>query len=343
MKFAQLIVNNAPQPGKNGKNAHCVVIRDITALCEQLRLPDAVKEAAMGVGEGFPLRVSRSFLEQIEPDNLDDPLLRQILPQSQENNQIEGFTADPVEDLQNSVSSGVIHKYRNRVLLTVTGACAIHCRYCFRRNFPYSSENPKRDNWDSAITYISHHPEVEEVILSGGDPLMIDLESLKELVRRIEAIDHIRRIRIHTRIPIVAPEMVDQSMISWFEEMRLPLVMVLHSNHPKEISPVVESTLRRLSQMGVRLLNQSVLLKGVNDSAEILANLSNRLFDAGVQPYYLNLLDRAHGTAHFEVGDARARIIISNLHRLLPGYLIPKVVRDKGKSIGKVVFGFESL
>ncbi len=336
------IIPRSP-PSKNGKNDYCTVIRDIAALGEQLRLSERVLDEAMEAESAFPLRVSRSFLEQIEPGNPDDPLLLQILPRSYENELVEGFCSDPVGDLESSVRSGVIHKYRNRVLLTVTGACAIHCRYCFRRNFPYNTENPRRDNWDGALSYINQHPEIKEVILSGGDPLMMDLDQLTELVQRIEEINHIESLRIHTRIPVVATEMVNEHMVAWLEAIELPVVMVIHSNHPNEISPAVESTLSRLTQAGVRLFNQSVLLKGVNDNPQILAELSKQLFDAGVQPYYLNLLDRAHGTAHFEVSDGRAREIIGALQRLLPGYLLPKVVRDMRKSTGKVVFGFESL
>ncbi|MDH3355079.1 MAG: EF-P beta-lysylation protein EpmB [Chromatiales bacterium] len=328
---------------KNGKNNNGSFIRDITALCEQLQLPNSVKDAAIGLNSPFPLRISKSFLEQIERGNPNDPLLLQVLPQTLENSKVEGFSDDPVGDLSNSVTPGVIHKYRNRVLLTVTGACAIHCRYCFRRNFPYNSENPKRDNWDSAINYIHQHSEIEEVILSGGDPLMLELENLSELVQQIEQIHHIKRLRIHSRIPIVAPERVNEQMLTWFDKVSLPVVMVLHSNHPNELSTEVESVLNRLSQRGVRLLNQSVLLKGVNDSAETLAKLSNRLFDIGVQPYYLNLLDRAHGSAHFEVSAKHTQEIAAALQTLLPGYLMPKIVRDQGKSSGKVVLCLESL
>ncbi|MCW8824826.1 MAG: EF-P beta-lysylation protein EpmB, partial [Gammaproteobacteria bacterium] len=323
--------------------SHCAVIRDIETLCERLNLPESFQIERTGPDGDFPLRVPHHFLQQMEPGNPADPLLLQVLLQQQESEQVDGFSCDPVDDLQSSVTPGLIHKYHNRVLLTVTGACAIHCRYCFRRNFPYSSENPRRDNWDSALAYISQHPEIEEVILSGGDPLMMELEGLKALVQRIESIAHIERLRIHTRIPVAAPEMVNQSMFEWFEKIALPLVMVIHSNHPNELSPEVTLLTKRLSQAGITLYNQSVLLKGVNDHADILARLSKRLFDAGVQPYYLNLLDRAHGTAHFEVSDSRARKIISSLEKLLPGYLMPKVVRDKGNNSGKVVFGFESL
>jgi len=326
--------------GKNEKNDNCTVIRDIATLCEQLQLPESLQKEAINTESSFPLRVSHSFGEQIEAGNPNDPLLLQILPRTCENEQVEGFSNDPVGDLDNTVSHGVIHKYHNRVLLTVTGACAIHCRYCFRRNFPYSSENPRRDHWDGALRYIRQHTEIEEVILSGGDPLMLELDNLRELVEQIIKIDHVIRIRIHTRIPVVAPEMVSQEMLAW---LKLPLVMVLHSNHPNELSAEVVATLSRLAQAGVRLFNQSVLLKGVNDDPQTLADLSNRLFDAGVQPYYLNLLDRAHGTAHFEVSDEQTKEIISRLQTLLPGYLLPKVVRDRGNNRGKVVFGLESL
>ena len=336
------IIPSSP-PGKNEKNDNCTVIRDIAALCEQLQLPESVQKEAMKVENSFPLRVSHSFWGQIEAGNPNDPLLLQILPRACENEQIEGFSNDPVGDLDNTVSHGVIHKYRNRVLLTVTGACAIHCRYCFRRNFPYSEENPRRDHWDGALHYIRQHTEIEEVILSGGDPLMLELDNLRVLVQQIENIDHVVRIRVHTRIPVVAPEMINRRMLAWFETITLPLVMVIHCNHPNELSAEVVSTLSRLAKSGVRLFNQSVLLKGVNDHPQTLADLSNRLFHAGVQPYYLNLLDRAHGTAHFEVSDERTREIIATLQTLLPGYLLPKVVRDRGNNTGKVVFGLESL
>ncbi|NOR51100.1 MAG: EF-P beta-lysylation protein EpmB, partial [Gammaproteobacteria bacterium] len=307
------------------------------------RLPDSVKYEGMGMESSFPLRVSQSFVKQIEPGNMDDPLLIQILPRPYESELVEGFCNDPVGDLNNSVSNGVIHKYRNRVLLTVTGACAIHCRYCFRRNFPYSAENPRSDNWNKALRYIGQHTEIEEVILSGGDPLMLELEQLRVLVQQIEKIEHIKRLRIHTRVPVAAPNMVNEQMVTWISAIKLPVVMVVHCNHSNELSTEVKSALSLLSQAGARLFNQSVLLKGVNDNPQTLAELSNKLFDYGVQPYYLNLLDRAHGTAHFEVGEKRAREIISTLITLLPGYLHPKLVRDKGKSTGKVVLGTEYL
>jgi len=331
---------------KNEKIENYTVIRNIATLCELLPLPESIKDEANETIEkegSFPLRVGRSFLNQIEPDNPDDPLLLQILPRLSENRQVEGFNRDPVGDLEHSVSNGVIHKYRNRVLLTVTGACAIHCRYCFRRNFPYSSENPQRDNWDGALSYIEQHREVEEVILSGGDPLMLELDKLKALVQKIEEIGHIKRLRIHTRIPVVAPEMVNKDVVTWLGGISLPVIMVIHCNHSNELSTEVVTTLSHLTRAGVRLFNQSVLLKGINDNPHTLAELSKKLFYAGVQPYYLNLLDRAHGTAHFEVSDELAREISATLHTLLPGYLIPKVVRDKGKSTGKVVFGIECL
>lgn len=333
-------------PSKNGekdKNSHDAVIRDITSLYRQLKLPTKMPQSISAINDQFPLRVPLSFVKQIDPTNPDDPLLRQILPDLAEERDVVGFSDDPVGDLNNNVSDGVIHKYHNRVLLTVTGACAIHCRYCFRRNFPYGSENPRRNNWEGAISYVRQHPEIEEVILSGGDPLMVETENLNNLVEQIGKIDHIQRLRIHSRIPVVAPEMITNEVVAWLKEITMPVTMVIHSNHPNEISTQVINTLNKLSQAGVRLFNQSVLLKGVNDDPHLLAQLSNKLFDAGVQPYYLNLLDRASGTAHFEVDDMSAKEIIRTLQTLLPGYMLPKVVRDMGKKSGKVVFGFESL
>lgn len=333
-------------PSKNGekdKNSHGVVIRDIANLYRRLKLPTEIPQSISAINDQFPLRAPLSFVKQIDPTNPADPLLRQILPDLVEQREVAGFSDDPVGDLNNNVNDGVIHKYHNRVLLTVTGACAIHCRYCFRRNFPYSSENPRRNNWEGAIDYIRQHPEIEEVILSGGDPLMVETESLNRLVEQIEKIDHIKRLRIHSRIPVVAPEMITEQILTWIGGITLPVTMVIHSNHPNEISAQVIDTLDKLSQVGVSIFNQSVLLKGVNDEPHLLAELSKKLFNAGVQPYYLNLLDRASGTAHFEVDDKSTREIIKTLQTLLPGYMLPKVVRDRGGKSGKVVLGFESL
>lgn len=321
------------------KNALAAAVRDPAELLALLELPRELLEGARQGAGCFPLRVPRGYVARMAKREPGDPLLRQVLPLGEEFATVPGFVDDPVGDLQSSAVPGLLHKYAGRALLVATGACAIHCRYCFRRHFPYADENPSRGNWDAALAYLAADCGIEEVILSGGDPLLLDDARLRELVRRLEAIPHLRRLRIHTRLPVVLPERVDSLLVSWLRSSRLLPVMVIHANHANEIDDEVRRALNELRQADVTLLNQTVLLQGINDSAEALAELSQTLFDAGVLPYYLHLLDRVQGAAHFEVDEERARELMACLRARLPGYLVPRLVREvAGEPFKRPVF-----
>ncbi|MCU0934702.1 MAG: EF-P beta-lysylation protein EpmB [Gammaproteobacteria bacterium] len=275
----------------------------------------------------FPLRVPLAYLERMQPGDGTDPLLRQVLPRAEEDREVPGFARDPVNDLGASIAPGLLRKYPGRALLVVTGACPIHCRYCFRRHFPYPG-HAGRSAWEAALAQVAADDSIREVILSGGDPLTVSDERLAALVRRIAAIPHVRRLRLHTRTPIVLPSRVDGSLLAWLKDCALPTVIVLHANHPAELDGAAAAAARRLAGAGATLLNQSVLLRGVNDDAEVLAALSERLFEAGILPYYLHQLDRVQGAAHFQVDDTRARALLADLRGRLPGYLVPRLVRE---------------
>ncbi len=273
----------------------------------------------------FPLKVPRAWLARIARGDADDPLLRQVLPVAAEAAQTDGFDADAVGDLAADAGNGILQKYRHRVLLIVTGACAIHCRYCFRRHFPYR-EHSLAGHLDAAVDFIAGHADIEEVILSGGDPLTLANHKLFDLCERLEAIPHIARIRIHTRLPVVCPERMDSALLAWSKRRSRPYVMVLHVNHPDEMDQAAGEAVAAMRHW--TLLNQAVLLKGVNDDVKTLVRLSRRCFEVGVLPYYLHLLDRVRGTAHFEVDEATARRLMREVGARLPGYLVPKLVRE---------------
>lgn len=276
----------------------------------------------------FPLRVPRSFVERMEPGNPRDPLLLQVLPGADELTPADGFIQDPVGDHRAMVTPGLLHKYQGRALLLATGACGIHCRYCFRRHFPYAQANPSRNEWNEAIHYLSANTEIKEVILSGGDPLSLTDEKLERLVNKLENIPHLKRLRIHTRLPVVVPGRVCTSLLDWLGNTRLQVVMVIHCNHVNEIDTTVQLAMTKLKKVDCELLNQSVLLKGINDSVSELARLSEKLMDTGVLPYYLHLLDRTEGTSHFETDEEKGKKLVSALNQQLPGYLVPKLVRE---------------
>lgn len=301
---------------------------DLDSLCHYLQL-DPEHLNVLREYRQFPIKVPREFAESMTVGDPDDPLLRQVLPLSQELIEQPGFIADPVGDLKALATEGVVHKYQGRILLITTGACAIHCRYCFRRNFPYGEQQLASSRIKQAIDYIQSRPEITEVILSGGDPLLLNDEKLSSLIDALNQIPQLQRIRIHTRIPVVLPSRITPDLLSIFSESRCSIVVVLHSNHPHELSHRVETACQNLKASQVSLLNQSVLLKGVNDDAQILHRLSERLFALGVIPYYLHQLDKAKGTAHFEVDERDALELLESLKHTLPGYLVPKLVREE--------------
>ena len=277
----------------------------------------------------FPLRVPRAFIARMEKGNPNDPLLRQVLTAQDEFITAPGFSTDPLEE-QHSVVPGLLHKYRNRALLLVKGGCAVNCRYCFRRHFPYAENQGNKRNWQAALDYIAQHPELDEIIFSGGDPLMAKDHELEWLITHLEALAHVKRLRIHSRLPIVIPARITDALVTRFAQSRLQILLVNHINHAREIDDEFRAAMARLRQAGVTLLNQSVLLRGVNNNAQTLADLSNALFDAGVMPYYLHVLDKVQGAAHFLVSDDEARTIMRELLTLISGYMVPKLAREIG-------------
>lgn len=274
----------------------------------------------------FPLLVPRGFVARMRAGDPRDPLLLQVLPTAREEQAPQGYVADPLGESQATPAPGLLHKYRGRALLVTTGACAIHCRYCFRRHFPY--EEHRETGFEEAIAYLRRSPDVEEIILSGGDPLAWNDRRLSRLVQELEGIPHLRRLRIHTRLPVVLPRRIDDTLMAWLTGGRLEPVVVIHSNHPRELDDEVASALQRLRTAGVTLLNQTVLLRGINDSSRILTELSKNLFAIGVLPYYLHLVDRVRGAAHFEIHEDEARALAWELMAELPGYLVPRLVRE---------------
>jgi len=303
-------------------------ITDISELCALLEIDAADADLIRDAQHSFALRVPREFISRMEKGNPNDPLLLQVLPQAIEMQKTPGFSADPVGEIQKNPVPGLLHKYLNRVLLTLTGACAIHCRYCFRRHFPYAENNPSRANWDRALEYISQDKNIEEVILSGGDPLVLKDHLLAEFVEQLAKIPHVTRLRIHTRLPIVIPARVTDLFLAWMRESRFRVIVVLHCNHPNEIDSHVLLALKKLRDASITVLNQSVLLKNVNDNAAALVNLSKKLFEAGVLPYYLHLLDKVDGSAHFDVSSEQAHELMSEIKKQLPGFLVPKLARE---------------
>ncbi|WP_250633456.1 EF-P beta-lysylation protein EpmB [Pinirhizobacter soli] len=278
---------------------------------------------------GFAMRVPRGFVARMTHGDARDPLLLQVLPQLAEAEDVPGFSRDAVGDLAARDAQGLLHKYQGRALLIASGSCAVNCRYCFRRHFPYGEEIAAAGAWRQALAHVAADTSIEELILSGGDPLSLATGKLAELTDGLSALPHVRRLRIHTRLPVVLPERIDDAFTQWLEAVPLQKVVVLHANHANEFDGDVDDACRRLRDAGATLLNQSVLLAGVNDDAETLSALSERLFAAGVLPYYLHQLDRVQGAAHFEVDDARALALVQAMRERLPGYLVPRLVREE--------------
>ena len=277
----------------------------------------------------FPLRVPRPYLERIEKGNWHDPLLKQILPINLEKSAPgDGTQKDPLAESESNPVPGLLQKYHGRVLLTVAPHCAIHCRYCFRRHFDYQSNTPGRNSWDKVITYIDQDPSITEVIFSGGDPLAANDKQLTWLIRQLQTIPHLKTLRIHTRTPVVIPQRVTQELLDWLTASRLKPIVVVHVNHGNELDREVAIAMNKLATNGVMILNQSVLLADVNDNLSALTELSERLFEMHVLPYYLHLLDPVEGARHFDVPAARGIELVNEMRRVLPGYLVPKLVRE---------------
>lgn len=298
------------------------------ALFEALELPEEYLPSAYQGGSLFSVRVTRPFLTRMKKRDINDPLLLQVLPLQAENDTPEGYSDDPLAEHQHNPAQGIIHKYHGRVLLISAGQCAINCRYCFRRSFDYQSNSPSRQQWLDSLNYIRNDTSINEVIFSGGDPLVLGDTQLSWLISQIEDIPHITRIRFHSRLPIVLPKRITSAFIDRLATSRLNAVMVIHCNHPNEIDSSVREALQYIKQAGITLLNQSVLLAGINDTSDILIELSEQLFDAGALPYYLHLMDKVKGAAHFDTPEKDAIAIHQQMLAVLPGFLVPKLVRE---------------
>jgi EF-P beta-lysylation protein EpmB len=303
-------------------------IRDPLELLSLLDLTGDENIKQLYHPEKFKLLVPLSYIAKMKKGDWNDPLLKQVLPVQDETKSVAGFIADPVGDLDSVISSGVLQKYQGRVLLITTGACAVHCRYCFRRHFPYANSMPDKNKWQETLANISADESIHEVILSGGDPLMIPNERLKAMCSDLAEIPHVKTLRFHTRIPLFLPERIDSDFVSWLTELPIQKIMVIHANHANELDQLVGDVLANLHEAGVTLLNQSVLLKGINNNVEALAELSHRLFEFQVLPYYLHQLDKVEGAAHFEVNREDALNLLKDLIKELPGYLVPKLVEE---------------
>lgn len=307
----------------------------VTDLLTYLELPLSTGDIL--AEKQFPSRIPLGFAKRMQKGNPHDPLLLQVLATVNELQVVEGYNTDPLDERNNNPIPGLIHKYHGRVLITLTGVCAVNCRYCFRRHFPYQANNPGRNGFKTICDYISRDPTISEVILSGGDPLLASDIVLADFLSQIERIPHVHTLRIHTRIPVVFPERIDKELLTLLAQTSLKKVIVLHCNHAQELDDSVSHTLQNLSQIGCYLLNQAVLLAGINDDAQILASLSQSLFANGVMPYYLHVLDKVKGAFHFDLALERAQAIYQQLQRLLPGYLVPKLVCEEPGKLNKTL------
>ncbi|MGZ0170377.1 MAG: EF-P beta-lysylation protein EpmB [Planctomycetales bacterium] len=303
-------------------------VREPAELLQALQLSDLAECFSSKAAGEFPLVVPRSFLARMATGDPDDPLLRQVLPLDDELQPVDGFVADAVSDASFRTAPGLLHKYHGRALMVAAGSCAVNCRYCFRRHYPYGDEPRRLDDWEPALDQLRADSSISEILLSGGDPLMLTDVRLGQLIERLEAIPHLMRLRVHTRLPIVLPDRVTDALLGLLTESRLTPIVVVHSNHAAEVAADCEASLRRLVQAGVTVLNQAVLLHGVNDKVNALADLSESLINVGVIPYYLHQLDRVAGTAHFEVEPEVGRKLIAELRTRLPGYAVPRYVQE---------------
>lgn len=305
------------------------LITDPMELLKLVGLQPEQLELSMDVLREFPLRVPRSFVNRMQRGNPKDPLLLQVLPQQKELVNYPGFISDPLAEQQFNPKPGILHKYAGRVLLMPTSSCAIHCRYCFRRHFPYTENRPNKKQWLASLHYILADPSITEVILSGGDPLAISDKHLEWLLEHLAAIPHLQRVRIHTRFPVVIPQRINQKLCDLLSRYQLRFVLVLHVNHAQELDDEVKHACKLLKGAGVDLFNQSVLLQDINDNPQTLVELSERLFTCGVTPYYIHLLDKVKGSGHFNVNMNTAKTIMTELRALLPGYLVPTLVQEQ--------------
>lgn len=318
------------QPCKNNwQSVLAQAVREPQELLQLLKLTEHPLAQQVCIDKQFPLLVPRTFVQRMRSGNADDPLLRQVLSVADEQLSVQGYTQDPLDEQASNVSPGLIHKYHGRVLLIAASGCAVNCRYCFRRHFPYADNRVGRQQWHSALNYVAQDSSISEVILSGGDPLLLGDEQLSELLEQIAAIAHVKRLRIHSRLPVVIPQRLTAELMQLLSQSRLRTSLVLHINHAQELAPEHLGLLAQYRAAGITLLNQTVLLKGVNDDEQTLCQLSETLFDYGVLPYYLHQLDRVQGAQHFALSVERTQELYRHMQQYLPGYLVPKLVCEQ--------------
>lgn len=313
---------------------------DPKKLLEDLNLDPSDFGNALEARKLFPMRVPRPFVAAMTPGDANDPLLAQVLPAAEEFIATPGYSVDPLEE-QDNQQPGVLHKYRSRALLMFKGGCAVNCRYCFRRHFPYEENQLTREALNQALEYLEAQPELNEVILSGGDPLMAKDNQLFKLIERLETMPNIIRLRIHSRLPVVLPSRLTQALADRLAQSPLQIILVLHCNHPNEITSGLSLGINRLKHAGVTILNQSVLLKGVNDDVDTMVALNEKLFANGILPYYLHLLDKVQGAAHFDTSDDNARELMAGMLARLPGFLVPRLVREQGGKASKTLIDLQ--
>ncbi len=313
-------------------------IKNLDSLADKLELDRDALLLGQAAHQTFPLMVPRPYLERIEKGNPRDPLLLQILPLQQEMEQVQGYVKDPLSEQDHNPKKALVHKYTSRVLVITSGTCAINCRYCFRRHFPYSDNHLKQSEWSSLVAYIKQHPHINEVILSGGDPLMVKDKQLAQRIAVLEELPQIKRLRIHTRLPVVIPSRINDEMLQWIRQTRLKVIMVWHINHANEIDPSVANAAAKLVKSGVTLFNQGVILKGINDTVDAQVALSEALFDADILPYYMFTLDPVEGAAHFDISLIQAQKLMGQVAARLPGYLVPKLAKEIPGKTAKTLF-----
>ena len=323
-----MITRSAASVQTHWQEALSQVISDPVELFNLLNLDPALLEGAQQGARAFKLWAPRPYVARMQQGNLNDPLLKQILPVSAELKDQPGFSMDPLGEKPKNQQAGVIHKYRDRLLFIISNTCAVNCRFCFRRHFPYDENRLNRQQWQEALDYVQRDTEISEVIFSGGDPLALNDQRLSWIVDGLASIPHVQRLRIHTRFPVMIPQRITDEMLDWFAHTRLQPIMVLHCNHANEINQDVVEAIQRLKQAGVTLLNQTVLLRGINDTVDDLENLSRTLFQHGVLPYYLHLLDKVQGAAHFDTEQQAAQRLVGKLAARCSGYLVPKLVKE---------------
>ncbi|MGY6089960.1 EF-P beta-lysylation protein EpmB [Avibacterium paragallinarum] len=332
-----LTQNSLIREEENWTDYLATAISDPKVLIEKLGLPLDLFEQDFAARQLFALRVPLPFVERMEKGNPNDPLFLQAMTSQLEFVQAEGFSPDPLEE-QQTAAPNILHKYHNRLLFMVKNSCAINCRYCFRRHFPYAENKGDKKNWQKALDYIAQHSEIDEVIFSGGDPLMAKDHELEWLIKRLENIPHLQRLRIHSRLPVVIPQRITEKLSALLAQSRFQVVLVTHINHPNEIDDALATAMAKLKAAGVTLLNQAVLLKNINDNALTLKALSEKLFAIGILPYYLHLFDKVEGASHFYLDDESAVKIYKELQSITSGYLVPKLAREIAHEPNKTLY-----